>query len=88
MKLVMKTLWLFLMKKRNIESWKKGLEWWIVKEVTLKKLVWLKKVKKVGINEVIKREVKIINYVSKDTTCEQFVKGNHIVESVEKILKT
>ena len=25
---------------------KKALEWWIVKEVMLKKLVWLKKVKK------------------------------------------
>ena len=56
----MKALWLFLIKKRNIESWKKALEWWIVKEVMLKKLVWLKKVKKIGINEVIKRN-EIIN---------------------------
>ena len=39
---------------------KKALEWWIVKEVMLKKLVWLKKVKKIGINEVIKRN-EIIN---------------------------
>ena len=30
----------------NIENWKKALEWWIVKEVMLKKLVWLKKAKK------------------------------------------
>ena len=36
----------FLMKKRNIRSWKKALEWWTAKEVMLKKLVWLKKVKK------------------------------------------
>ena len=36
----------FVIKKRNIESWKKALEWWIAKEVMLKKLVWLKKVKK------------------------------------------
>ena len=59
MKLVMKNLWLFSMKKRNIESWKKALEWRIVKEVMSKKLVWLKKVKKY-INEVIKRN-EIIN---------------------------
>ena len=56
----MKTLWLFLTKKRNIESWKKTLEWWIVKKLMFKKLVWLKKVKKIGINEVIKRN-EIIN---------------------------
>ena len=60
MKLVMKTLWQFLMKKRNIESRKKALEWWAAKEVMLKKLVWLKKIKKIGINEVIKRN-EIIN---------------------------
>ena len=35
-----------LMKKRNIESWKKALEWWTVKEMMLKKLLWLKKAKK------------------------------------------
>ena len=28
------------------KSWKKALKWWIAKEVMLKKLVWLKKVKK------------------------------------------
>ena len=38
--------WQLLMKKRDIESWKKALEWWIIKEVVLKNLVWLKKVKK------------------------------------------
>ena len=27
------------------KSWKKALKWWIAKEVMLKKLVWLKKVK-------------------------------------------
>ena len=58
MKLVMKILWLFLMKKGNIESLKKALEWWIVKEVMLKKLVWLKKAK--DFNEVIKHN-EIIN---------------------------
>ena len=31
-------IWLFLMKTRNIESWKKALEWWISKEVILKKI--------------------------------------------------
>ena len=31
---------------KNIDNWKKALEWWIVKEVMLIKLVWLKKVKK------------------------------------------
>ena len=56
----MKTLWLFLTKKRNIESWKKTLEWWIVKKIMFKKLVWLKKVQKIGINEVIKHN-EIIN---------------------------
>ena len=56
----MKTLWLFLMKKININDLKKALEWWIVKQVMLKNLIWLKKAKKNGINEVIKRK-KIIN---------------------------
>ena len=62
MKLAMKTLWQFLMKKRNIDSWKKALEWWTVKEVIEegKKLLWLKKVKKIDINKVIKRN-EIIN---------------------------
>ena len=46
MKLVTKTLWLFLMKKRDIERWKKALEWWKAKEMMLRKLVWLKKTKK------------------------------------------
>ena len=46
MKLAMKTLRQFLMKKRNIENWKKALEWWIVKEEMLKKVVWFKKAKK------------------------------------------
>ena len=46
--------------ERNIENWKKSFEWWIVKEVMLKKLVWLNKAKKIGINEVIKRN-EIIN---------------------------
>ena len=32
--------------EKNIESWKKVLEWWIATEVMLRKLVWLKKVKK------------------------------------------
>ena len=41
--------------EKNIENWKKALEWWIVKEVMPKRLVWLKKVKKIGINEVIRR---------------------------------
>ena len=39
--------------EKNIENWKKALQWWIVIEVILKKLVWLKKAKKIGINEVI-----------------------------------
>ena len=49
------------MKKKNIQNWKKRLEWWIAKEVMLKKLIWLKKVKKIGINEVIKGNEIIIN---------------------------
>ena len=56
----MKTLWLFLMKKININNQKKALEWWIVKQVMLKNLLWLKKAKKNGINEVIKQK-EIIN---------------------------
>ena len=46
--------------EKNIENWKKVLEWWIVIEVMPKKLVWLNKVKKLGINEVLKHS-KIIN---------------------------
>ena len=48
---VMKTLWLFLTNKQNIENEKNALEWWIVKEVMLKKLAWLKKAK----NQVLMR---------------------------------
>ena len=59
MKLVMKTLWLLLMKKRNIEHLKKASEWWIFKEVMLKKMIWLNKAKW-SINEVIKRN-EIVN---------------------------
>ena len=32
--------------EKKIVNYKKALEWWIVKEVILKKLIWLKKVKK------------------------------------------
>ena len=32
--------------EKNIENWKKALEWWIVKEVMLRKLIWLKRAKK------------------------------------------
>ena len=49
--------------EKKIENWKQALEWWIVIEVTLKKLVWLKKAKmklKWGINKVIER-YEIIN---------------------------
>ena len=35
-----------LNEEKNIESWKKALEWWKAKEVMSRKLVWLKKVKK------------------------------------------
>ena len=46
--------------KKDIKNWKKALEWWIVIELMLKKIVSLKKAKKMGINEVIKRN-QIIN---------------------------
>ena len=46
--------------EKNIENWKKALELWIVEKVMLKKLAWLKKTKKIGIHEVIKRN-QIIN---------------------------
>ena len=46
--------------EKIIKNWKKALEWWIVTEVMPKKLVWLKKAKKIGTNEVIKRN-EIIN---------------------------
>ena len=32
--------------EKNIENYKKALEWWVVEEVMWKKLTWLKKVKK------------------------------------------
>ena len=35
-----------IINKENFENWKKELEWWIVIEVMLKKLVWLKKAKR------------------------------------------
>ena len=39
--------------EKNIENYKKALEWWIVKEVPLKKLTWLKMAKKIGINKLL-----------------------------------
>ena len=59
MKLVMKTF-VFLNEENKNRELKKELGWQIVKEVMLKKLVWLKKVKKISINEVIKCD-EIIN---------------------------
>ena len=44
----------------DFENWKKALEWRIVIEVMLKKLVWLEKVRKWSVNEVI-RSNEIIN---------------------------
>ena len=32
-----------IIEEKNIENWKKALEWWIAKEEMLKKLIWLKK---------------------------------------------
>ena len=60
MKLVMKTLSLLLMKKKDIDNLKKALAWWIVKEVMLKKNNLTEESKKIGISEVIKRN-EIIN---------------------------
>ena len=37
----------------DFENWKKALEWWIVIEVMLKKLVWLKKVRKWSVIKLI-----------------------------------
>ena len=51
-------------KYRELKKYRKILEWWIAKEVMLKKLVWLNKVKKIGIDKVIKRN-EIINIILK-----------------------
>ena len=56
----MKTLWWLLMRK-NIDNWKKALEWWIVREMMLKKLTLLKKAKKINLIEVIKHHEVINN---------------------------
>ena len=36
---------IIISEEKNIENWKKALEWSIVKEVMLRKLIWLKKAK-------------------------------------------
>ena len=46
--------------EKNIEKQKKALEWWIIKELMLIKITWMKKAKKIGVNEVAKRN-EIIN---------------------------
>ena len=48
-------------KERNYWELKKALEWRKFEEVTLKKSIWLKKVKKTDIDEVIKRNEIIKN---------------------------
>ena len=50
----LKTLWLFLMKKRNIENWKKTLEWMNSQRSDVEKISLIKEGKKIGVNEVIK----------------------------------
>ena len=65
MKSVMKTLQQLLMKKNTIVTKKKVLEWWKVKEVILKKWIWLKKVKEKALIKLLdkmhkyKRMIKI-----------------------------
>ena len=61
MKLVMKTLWLFLMKKKNIDNQKKVLEWWTVEKSGVEKISLIEEGKKIGFNEVIKRNEIIKN---------------------------
>ena len=46
--------------EKSYRELNKALEWWIVKEVIQKKLIWLKEIKNIGIDEVIKRS-EIIN---------------------------
>ena len=65
MKLVNEDFETIINEEKTIENWKKVLEWWIgnriaFKEVMRKKLIWLKKVKKIGVNKVIKYK-EIIN---------------------------
>ena len=57
----MKIVWLFLMKKRNIDSWKKALEWMMnSRRSDVEKITLIEQDKKIGINEVIRRN-EIIN---------------------------
>ena len=57
----MKIVWLFLMKKRNIDSWKKALEWMMnSRRSDVEKITLIEQGKKIGINEVIRRN-EIIN---------------------------
>ena len=49
--------------KKNIDNWNEALEWWIIKEVMPRKLIWLKKEKKYVLmkskcNEVINNSLK------------------------------
>ena len=65
MKLVNEDFETIINEGKTIENWKKALEWWIsnriaFKEVMQKKLIWLKKVKKIGVNKVVKYK-EIIN---------------------------
>ena len=65
MKLVNEDFETIINEEKIIENWKKVLEWWIgnriaFKEVMRKKLIWLKKVKRIGVNKVIKYK-EIIN---------------------------
>ena len=49
------------MKKKNIENWKKALEWWIVSQRSdAEKVNLIEEGKEIGINEVIRRN-EIIN---------------------------
>ena len=51
-------------KEKKYWELKERLEWWIVKEVMLKKLTWLKKAKKISIKEVINAIKLLITYIN------------------------
>ena len=59
MRSVMKALQQLLMKIKTMVKSKKALEWWKLKEVTIKEVNWLKKVKENGLIKLLDKMLSI-----------------------------
>ena len=75
MKSVIKTLQQLLINKKSIVNLKKALGWWTLKEVMLKKIIWLKKVKEKALIKLLDKMHKYKTILSYYLKCRQNTKN-------------